>query len=266
MVYIDFHCHLDWDSFDEDRELIVNSMKDKNIVAFSNTVNFENYKKTLNLFKIYDNVNVCPGLYPQNAEDIIDSEMDDYLNYLREKQDDFLIIGEVGLDKHHTKVSEDMSEDKKQEVNMRFENQKRRFKQIIEFAIEVDKPLCIHARKSEQEVLEILEYYVKNKNFRKFNLHCFSGKKKLINKIKELKIYCSIPMTLFNTQSFQILVEELPVRQLLVETDSPFLNPEKTRNSPLNVPLIYDKIAEIKGLDKKEIESIIYQNYMRLIL
>lgn len=61
-------------------------------------------------------------------------------------------------------------------------------------------------------------------------------------------------------------MDELPIRQLLVETDSPFLNPSKERNSPLNVPIIYEEIAKIKGLDKKEIENIIYRNYMKIIM
>jgi len=92
------------------------------------------------------------------------------------------------------------------------------------------------------------------------------GKKNLINKIKELNIYCSIPVILLNNDSFKNLVKELPVRQLLVETDSPFLNPDKTRNSPLNIIKVYDKIAEIKGYDKDEIKNIIYNNYRKLVM
>ena len=51
------------------------------------------------------------------------------------------------------------------------------------------------------------------------------------------------------------MVKELPIRQLLVETDSPFLNPSGEINSPLNIPEIYEEIAKIKGYDKKEIEN-----------
>lgn len=253
MVYIDFHCHLDYDKFDIDREELTKKLKSNNILSLTNTVSPKNYKETKELFKNQEHIKVCPGLYPQEAEKITDLEFNNYLKELEKNKDDFLVIGEVGLDHYNT------TEEELQNI------QEKRFRKIIELAIKIDKPLCIHTRKAEEKILNILEEYVNKFNFRKFNLHCFMGKKKLIPKIKELQIYCSIPLILLNTQSFQILVENLSVKQLLVETDSPFLNPDKTRNSPLNVIKIYDKIAEIKGLDKKEIEHIIYNNYQKLV-
>lgn len=252
MKLIDLHAHLDFETFDEDREKILDDMKKNNIFCLSNTLNRENYEKSKRIFKNSDVVKVCPGLYPQETETITDEDFNSYLELI--KKDDPIAIGEVGLDRHHTKEPE------------KWEIQEKRFRQIIEFAIEIDKPLIIHTRKAEQRVLEILEEYVTKTRFNKFDLHCFTGKKKLIKKIKELNIYCSIPLAVLNTESFRILVDELPMRQILIETDSPFLNPDKERNTPLNIPRIYDEIAKIKGYDKKEIENIIYRNYMKFIL
>lgn len=254
MTYVDFHAHLDYKDFDIDREKLVSEMKKNNIIALTNTINFENYISTKKLFENYDNIKVCPGLYPQEAEKISEEDFKKYLKLIEKEKNNFLVIGEVGLDHHHT------TDPKLWEI------QEKRFRSIIELAIKINKPLCIHTRKAEERVLEIIEEYITKTGFKKFNLHCFCGKKNLINKIKELNIYCSIPLTLLNTESFQILVKELSVRQLLVETDSPFLNPSKTRNSPLNVPQIYDKIAEIKGYDKDEIKNIIYNNYRKLVM
>lgn len=254
MVFVDFHCHLDFEHFDSDRDDLVREMKEKNISAISNTTSFENYKYTKNLFKKAKNVLVTPGLYPQNAEKMSDDDFQDYLVYLRKNSDDFIGIGEIGLDKHHT------------DDEGLFEIQVRRFRALVELGIELNKVLIIHTRKAETQVIDILREYIEKTGFKKFNLHCFMGKKKFIKDIKELNLYCSIPLVLLNTQSFRILVDELPIRQLLVETDSPFLNPSKERNSPLNVPIIYEEIAKIKGLDKKEIENIIYRNYMKIIM
>lgn len=254
MVYIDTHAHLDWKSFDSDREQLVEEMKAKNIVTLTNTINYKNYLSTQKLFENYKEVvKVCPGLYPEDAQKISDEDFDAYLRFIKKEKDKFVLIGEVGLDKKYGD-SEEL-----------FEKQVKRFRQIIELAIELDKPLSIHTRKAEIEVLNILREYVEKFNFSKFILHCFSGKKKLIKEIKELKIYCSIPLIVLNTQSFKILVEELPISKLLAETDSPFLNPSKERNSPLNIPQIYGEIANIKGLDKIEIENIIYRNYLKLV-
>jgi len=254
MVLIDFHAHLDFKDFDKDRDELVKKMQEKNIMAVSNTLNLKNYLYTKQLFKNYKNIKVTPGLYPQDAEKISDEDFKNYIQIIEKDKDEIIAIGEVGLDKHHT-TDEEL-----------FQIQIKRFKQLIDLAIKIDKPLIVHTRKAESIILDIIEETIKTKNFKKFNLHCFCGKKKLIKKIRELNIYCSIPLTILNTQSFEILVEGLKINQLLVETDSPFLNPDKVRNSPLNIVKIYEKIAKIKGYDKKEIENIIYNNFMRLTL
>lgn len=259
MVYIDVHCHLDWKSFDPDREELVDKMREQNILAISNTLNKENYLYTKSLFSFTDRIHVCPGLYPQEAEKLSEVEFEDYLNYIESIKDEIVAIGEIGLDRHETKRGERLESGEE-----RLEVQERRFRKLIELGIKLDKPLIIHTRKMEQRALEIIREYVEKYNFHKFNLHCFTGKKKLIKDIKELKIYCSIPLIVKNTESFRMLVENLAMSQILVETDSPFLNPSKERNTPLSVPLIYEEIASIKGYDRKEIENIIYRNYQKL--
>lgn len=254
MAYVDVHAHLDFENFNQDRAQLIKKLKESNIITLTNTLNPKNYQDTKSMFHSQSHIHVCPGLYPQDAEKITDQEFNDYISYLREHADDFVAIGEVGLDRYNT-------EDPKL-----WELQEQRFKALIELGIELDKPLIMHTRKAEERVIEILEHYVQETGFKKFDLHCFSGKKKLIPRIKALGIYCSIPLIVLNTQSFQILVEELPMRQLLVETDSPFLNPSKERNSPLNIPQIYAKIAEIKGLDVKEVEHMVYRNFQKFTL
>lgn len=254
MTFVDVHSHMDFEDFDNDRDEIIKEMKNNNIITLTNTTNQKNYEYTKELFKNSKNtVKVCPGLYPQDAEKINDKDFEKYLKYI--KKENPIAIGEVGLDKKWT------------ENENLFQIQINRFRKLIELAIKIDRPIIIHTRKAEKEVLEIIrEYKEKFPNYKKYVLHCFMGKKKLIKEINELKLYCSIPLIVLNTESFRILVNELAISQILVETDSPFLNPDKTRNSPLNIPRIYREIAQIKNLDKKEIENIIYRNYMRLVM
>lgn len=254
MIYVDIHSHMDFESLNKNIESIIPQMKEKKIITLSNTLDPENYENTKNKFKNYkDTIKVCPGLYPQDAEKISEKNFKEYLKKIEKEKNEIIAIGEIGMDFHHT------TEESKKQL------QEKRFREIIELGIKINKPLIIHTRKAEQKVLEILSEYVEKYKFTKFNLHCFMGKKKLIKEIKRLNIYCSIPMIVKNTQSFQILVEELPIRQLLVETDSPFLHPEKITNSPLSVPLIYEEIAKIKGYDINETKNMIYKNYMKLI-
>ena len=254
-MFIDVHCHLDYDSYGEDIYDIISEMKDKNIVAWTNTVNPENYEKAKLKFKDYsETVKICAGLYPQDAEKISDLDFNNYIKKIKKEKNQIVALGEVGLDFHH---STEQSQ---------FDQQEKRFRQLIELAIKLDKPMLIHARKAELKVLEILEEYVTKTGFKKFDLHCFMGKKKYIQKIKQLGIYCSIPAIVKTTESFQILVKELPMKQILVETDSPFLHPEKKQNSPLIIPEIYKEIAKIKGYNDFEIENIIYRNFTRFTL
>jgi TatD DNase family protein len=254
-MFIDVHCHLDYDSYGEDIYDIISEMKDKNIVAWTNTVNPENYNKAKLKFKDFnDTVKICAGLYPQDAESISDADFNNYVKLIKKEKNQIVALGEVGLDFHH---STEQSQ---------FDKQEKRFRQLIDLAIKLDKPMLIHARKAELKVLEILEEYVTKTNFKKFDLHCFMGKKKYIQKIKELGIYCSIPAIVKTTESFQILVKELPMKQILVETDSPFLHPERKQNSPLIIPEIYKEIAKIKGYNDFEIENIIYRNFTRFTL
>ncbi len=259
MGFVDVHCHLDWESYGEDIYKIISEMKEKKIIGLSNTTTPEGFELAKEKFKEYDNVKVCPGLYPTEANKISDSDFEKYLKYLESIKDEFLAIGEIGLDRH---LNREMSEED-QEIDNNV--QEKRFRALIELGIKLDKPLIIHTRRAEARVLEIVREYVESTGFKKFNLHCFMGKKKLIKDIVELQIYCSIPYIVMNTESFKILVNELPIRQILVETDSPFLHPDRIQNSPLSVPFIYEEIARIKGYDKIEIENIIYRNYMKLI-
>lgn len=257
MVFVDIHSHMDWNSFDSDREQILEEMQKNNIITLTNTINQKNYEYTKELFKNHNKtIKILPGLYPQDAENISDIEFDKYLNQIKKNKKNILAIGEIGLDFHHTKKEE----------TIKIANQIKRFKQIIEFANKEDLPIIVHTRCAEKEVLEILEEYKEKNMLPKTCLHCFTGKKKLIEKIKQLNIYCSIPLIIQNNLSFQILVEQLSIKQLLTETDSPFLNPTKERNSPLNIKKVYLEIAKIKNLDSKEIENIIYRNYMKFIM
>lgn len=253
MTFVDIHAHLDFESISNTKEELEENMKSRGIFALSNTLNLENYFKTKELYKNSKQIKVLPGLYPTDAGIITQEEFEEFLNYLKKHKDEYIAIGEVGLDAHETKDEAQLLV------------QEERFKTIIELAIELNKALIIHTRKREQKVLEIIEEYIEKTGFRKFDLHCFTGKKKYFETIKRLKIYCSIPLSILNTQSFQMLVESLPISQILVETDSPFLHPDKVTNTPLEIPKIYEKIAQIKGYDLKEIENIIYKNYMKFI-
>jgi TatD DNase family protein len=139
--------------------------------------------------------------------------------------------------------------------------QKRNFQKIIDVALELDKPLIVHSRKAEAEAVEMLE---KNK-VKKVVMHCFNGNFKLIERIVKNGWKLTIPTNVKNSEHFQQVIARIPLENLLCETDSPFLHPDKLRdNEPANVIESYKKIAEMKNLELSEVEKIIEKNFKEL--
>ncbi|MBU1204947.1 MAG: TatD family hydrolase, partial [Nanoarchaeota archaeon] len=146
---------------------------------------------------------------------------------------------------------------KKQEQEL----QKEIFLKIINISKKINKPLIIHSRKAEPDVIDILE----NSNAKKVILHCFSGKLKLIKKAAELGFYFSVPTNITYSQHFQKLAEIVDINKLLTETDSPYLSPYKNRrNEPSFIIEAIKKIAEIKNTDINETANNIFMNYQKV--
>jgi TatD family hydrolase len=128
-------------------------------------------------------------------------------------------------------------------------------------SIKLDKPIIVHSRKAEKECIDILE---KNKA-KKVIMHCFNGNFNLIKRIIENKWIITIPTNVKHSQHFQKIIQDCPIDQLLCETDSPYLHPDKEYpNQPANVIESYKKIAEIKKIKLSDVESQLESNFNKL--
>ena len=243
-MYIDTHCHLDLlDNLDK---LIVRSTKLGIGIIVANGINHETNRKVLELTEKFLIVKAALGVYPIDALKMSNRGLNEEINFIRQNKDKIIAIGEVGLD---FKESE---ERKEQEDN---------FLKFISLSKEINKPLIIHSRKAEDKCIEILERAMAKKVI----MHCFSGSKKAIKKIIENGWFLSIPANVNYNVQFQELIKETPISNLLCETDSPFLHPDrKDGNSPENIIVSYKKIAEIKNLSLKDVEIKVEDNFKRL--
>jgi len=246
-MFIDVHCHLDYYS-DKQIENIVDRARKANVkLIITNGINKKTNRKSLKLAEKYKELKASLGIYPIEALSMTEKEINDELNFIESKKEKIVAVGEVGLDFKETEERE---------------KQIKTFKKIIWLAQKINKPLIIHSRKAEEEVIEILE----QTKVRKVILHCFSGKKHLLERIKKNYWMISIPANVKFSEHFQMAAKMFPIEQLLCETDSPFLHPSKEKNNePANVIESYKKISEIKSLSLNEIENIIEQNYFRLL-
>jgi len=254
---VDVHAHMDHEGID--LKAVLGRAREAGVKAIiSNGTNRLSNQAVLKLAKEHDIIKAACGFYPIDLLGLGADEaglpkqegpinVEEELEWIKKQRNEIVAIGEVGMDFHW-----DKEQHKQQEEN---------FHAIIELARKIKKPLIIHSRKAEAKVVEILE----TQKFNNADMHCFCGKKGLVKRSLDLGLKFSIPANIHKALSFQMIVNMAPIHQLLTETDSPWLSPNKPEpNEPKNVQLAIQKIAELKGLDEKETALMIYKNYQDL--
>ena len=244
-MIIDVHCHLDFEQFDNDRDEVIERAKKSNVkVIISNGTNLEKNKKVLELSKKYDIVKPAYGIYPTEAEEMSEKEIDEILTFIEKNKP--IAIGEVGLDLKHGKD---------------LEKQKKVLKKLIVISKKQDIPLIVHSWKAEKETIEFL----KENKAEKVIMHCFCGNAELTEEAESLGYLFSIPPSIMKSKTFRKLAKRIQLKSILTETDAPFLSPyEGKRNEPSFIKETIKKIAEIKKITEEELEKIIFMNYQNL--
>lgn len=234
---IDTHCHVYEEEMSNYKEIIEECNK-KDISLIINAVDIESSKDIINLSKTYNNVYSAIGL----NYDTIDRVTRDDLVELEKliKNEDIKAIGEIGLDYYWTKENKD--------------KQIEFFKAQIFLAKKYDLPVIVHARDSIQDVYDIL----KESGIKKGSMHCYSGSLEMAKEFIKLgfKIGIDGPITYKNNKKGIEVIKNIDLKDILLETDSPYLSPEPNRgkqNSPLNLIYIAKKIAEIKNISVEEV-------------
>lgn len=154
-------------------------------------------------------------------------------------------IGETGLDFYRDWAPRDL--------------QDWWFRKQIELAHEVNKPLVIHSRQAGPECLAILKEMQAEKIGGVF--HCYAEDQHFAEKLAEINFLVSIPgsITFKKAQDYRDIVAAIPLEQIMIETDAPFLAPEPHRGKRCESALIVhtaQKIAEIKGMTLEELTAI----------
>lgn len=250
MLLVDVHAHLDLREFDSDLDKVIKRAEKAEVKAIvNNGLNPESNRKTLELSKKYKIIKPALGLYPDDALKLTEKEIENELKFIEENRDKIIAIGEVGLDYKFCK-------DKKQQ-----EKQKQTFIKLIKLSKKIKKPIIIHSRKAESDVIDLL----RNSNAKNVILHCFSGNLKLVKIAEDLSYSFSIPTNITYSQHFQSLTNAVDINQILTETDSPYLSPYKNRrNEPSFIIETIKKIAEIKNMSINEVANNIFMNYQKV--
>jgi len=249
------HAHYDDEKFDEDRvELLSHLLRENNIGNIVNVgATFRGCKDSIKLAEEYDNVYAAIGIHPEEIDEI----NEDVINWLRENSSNpkVVAIGEIGLDYYWVKEPEQRAK------------QRLWFDRQMDLALEVNLPVIIHSRDAAEDTLNTIIRY--NTQGLKGIVHCYSYSKEIAMEYVKMGWYIGVGgvVTFKNGRKLVETVEAVPIENIVLETDCPYMAPvphRGERNSSIYLSHVAEKIAELKGLSVKEVEDITYENALRV--
>lgn len=246
-MIFDTHAHYDDEAFDEDREALLNRMKEGGVGRIVNIgANMETSQRTVELTGQYDFMYGAVGVHPSDTGDMTQDDIETLREWSREPK--ILAIGEIGLDYHYPEPAREI--------------QKNWFIRQLMLAQEENLPVVIHSRDAAADTLEILKEYGRGLGG---VIHCFSYTKEMAAEYVKLGYYIGIGgvVTFKNARKLAEAVEVIPLERLVLETDCPYLSPEPhrgTRNSSLNLTYVAQTLAQLKGVSYDEIIRQTEQN------
>jgi len=246
------HAHYDDEAFNEDRDRLLSSMRDNGVEYIVNvSADFESIDPIYELTQKYDFVYGTVGVHPGAAKNMTQERFE----YLKKAalRDKVVAIGEIGLDYYW----------EKEEVQKA--TQKEWFVKQLQLAKDVNKPVIIHSREAAADTLDIMKQEWAD---RKAVIHCYSYSAEMAKIYAKMGYYFGIGgvLTYKNARTLVETVEYVPIEQLLLETDCPYLPPVPNRgkrNDSSNLRFVAEKIAEIKNMSYDAVVEITEQNAKR---
>ncbi len=242
-MIIDTHSHLDGDEFADDIEEVLQRAKDAGVEKI--------LIPCINLDGLWHLTDICAahqgylypmiGLHPEEVREEYQKQLDQMHSILKANQNTYIAIGEVGLDFYWDDTY------KSQQLNA--------FEQQIQWAVEFGKPLMIHARNAQKELVEIMEHHRKDNLAGVF--HCFSG---TADDARELLSFEGFKLGIGGVLTFkksalpEVLRTTVPLSRIVVETDSPYLAPvpyRGKRNESSYIVETVRRLAEIYGCESE---------------
>ena len=253
-LFVDSHCHLDCiklDEFNGDFDTLIQRCLDAGVEhMLCVSIDMHKYPKMLAQVEKYPQVSVSAGVHPMAEQaESVDAES---LKAIA-ANDRVVAIGETGLDYYYVKGDRSW--------------QQQRFRTHIRCAIELGKPVIVHTRDAGEDTLAIL----KEENAERCGgvIHCFTETMAFAEKALELGFMISFSgiITFHNADALREVARHVPDRNLLIETDAPYLAPAPHRgkqNYPAHVRHVAEKLAYLRDTSIEEIAAISRDNYYRL--
>ncbi|NPA57669.1 MAG: TatD family hydrolase [Aquificae bacterium] len=245
---IDTHAHLDMLKSEEDLKESVEKLDYIITVGCDK----EEIHKAVDIAGRYENVYASIGYHPYDIKGLNDGDIQ-LLKEIALKDGKVVAIGETGLDYYR-----DITPKK---LQWEF------FEKQLTLAKELNLPVVIHSRSANRDTVEIL------RQFAPFPasgvLHCFGGDMLMMEECVEMGFYISFAgnITYPKAENLRQVLKNTPLDRLLLETDSPFLSPQKKRgkpNKPSNIFYTLEFVADLLGMPPKQLEEITDRNGLEL--
>lgn len=268
-MLIDTHAHLNFSAYKNDADEVIKRTLMKGVFVINVGSQYSTSVRAVEYAKKYDGIYAAIGIHPlhlqaqkfsyhdsneieeveiKTAGEIFEKEK--YLELAKNPK--VVAIGEVGLDYHHFDENDDIEKLKTK--------QKEIFLEFIKLSNVVEKPIMIHCWDAYDDLYEMFE---KNPVEKKGVIHSFVGSFKTAKKFIELGYKIGLNGIITYGISYDKLIREVDLRDIVTETDCPYLAPvpkKGERNEPMYVKYVAEKIAEVKGISVEEVEKITTEN------
>ncbi len=251
-MFIDTHTHLFFKNFDGDREDVIKSAIAAGVkYMLVPGTDIETSKQAIELASKHESIYAAVGIHPHDTKDWDDAWIDE----IRElaKHEKVVAIGEIGLDYFYDFSPKD--------------KQHQAFEKQIQLALELNLPIIVHNRDSNDDVMSFARKYADTPL--KAQYHCFAGTVDNARELVEMGHYISFTgnVTFKKAESVREVLSKVSVENILLETDSPFLTPvphRGKRNEPKHIPLIAEVVAETHHLRIEDVARTTSWNAYKL--
>lgn len=247
-MIFDSHAHYDDKAFDEDREEVLQALTKSGVGTVVNVgASLAGTKRTIELAEKYPFVYGAAGVHPDEAGEL----NEETFVWLKEQcaHEKIVAVGETGLDYYWDKENHEV--------------QKKWFRRQLALAKELSLPVIIHSREAALDTMEILKQEYDPRV--PVVVHCYSYSPEMAREYVKMGYYLGVGgvVTFQNAKKLKETVQETPLRQILLETDCPYLAPvpfRGKRNDSRNLIYVAKAVAELKGITAEEVIRITEEN------
>ena len=249
-MLFDTHAHMDADSFDTDRQELLENLPGRGISLVMNPgCSFDSSLNAIALAEKYDYIYAAVGSHPDVADEVDEALIARYRELCHHPK--VKAIGEIGLDYHYEDIPRDI--------------QQRAFRLQMELARELNFPAIVHEREAHEDGLKIVDEFPTVKGV----FHCYSGSLEMAKELVKRGWYIGFTgvLTFKNARKAIEVAQNIPLDRIVIETDCPYMAPvpyRGKRNDPGYLIHMAEKLAELRGISTEEAAAITLQNGKRL--